>query len=144
LSEGGLSQPLELHELAVAEYVGKLDRSKLLSYQDALRAGLRNALVEGTLPTEVLDSHVRACEVSEIHADLRSRRLGEIDRTTPLTIRRALPFIGRRVNRLLQCLDSSIDVPRRNMALDEWVDMPVSVQSFLKTTETRRPNAPHP
>lgn len=137
LSEGALCQPLELHELTVAEHVTKLDRAKLISYQDAIRASLRSALVEGTLPTEVLDSHVRACEISEIQADLRSRRLAEIDTATPLTIRLALPFIGRRVNRLLQCLDSSLDVPRRNVALDEWVDIPVSVKSQAKTAETR-------
>ncbi|MDO8370807.1 MAG: hypothetical protein Q7K57_17990 [Burkholderiaceae bacterium] len=129
LSGNADGEGIELHELTSPELISRLDKGVATAYQEAIRAGLRRVLAEETLPAEILDSPVRLSEASEICAYLRRKGQGQMNGQEPLTIRRALPFIGRRVNRLLQCLEPTIDVPRTTFAAGDWVELTVNMKA---------------
>jgi hypothetical protein len=125
----GLGAPLELSELASHETVARLDKSLLLAYQDAIRTGLRHILANGLMPEELLKSLVVDNAVDEVKADLRRKGYVVGHGNAPLTISDALPFIGRRANRLLQCIDTNADVIPVRFEDADWIQLHIDVKA---------------
>jgi hypothetical protein len=124
-----LGAPLELSELASHETVGKLEKSLLLAYQDAIRAALRHTLANSLLPERVLESPVADSAVNEVKADLRRKGYSKGRGNESLTIGDALPFIGRRANRLLQCIDAGTDVLPLQFEDADWIHLHIDPKS---------------
>lgn len=125
-----LGEPLELSELADTNTVAKLDNSLLLAYQDVIHTELRRTLANATLPFAILESHVILGAIDAVRADLRRKGLPSGRATGPLTIKDALPFIGRRANRLLQCLDAATSVEKKLFLESDWIDFQLNPKSL--------------
>ncbi|MDF2461801.1 MAG: sigma-70 region 4 domain protein [Ramlibacter sp.] len=136
LDAPGWALPLPIVALSDPLVVAALDKRLAKAYEEALRRKLREPLAHLTLPEMLLKSPVRAGAVSEVRFHLSRHGTPRSSQPETLTIADAMPFIGRRPNRLLQCADRSVEVPGPTLHLDalELLEVPAKA---LRRNQTR-------